>query len=172
MNFISRPEDLAQEAYYTPYINTVVGDNLLKCLKTVKKATEDFYLQLSIEKATLKPSAEVWSAKQILHHISDCERILAYRFLRLNRGDTSPTLGFDRVLFAENENPNLSITELLEEYKAVREASIQLIKNSNPAFLEVTSTYKGTILSPRILAWLIVGHNQHHLNLLYKGFNL
>ena len=169
MNFISRPNSLAQDAYYTPYINTVVGDNLLESLKAVEKATESFYQQLSLEKVTLKPSADIWSAKQVLHHISDCERILAYRFLRLNRGDTSPTLGFDRILFAENENPNLSITELLEEYKAVREASIQLIKNSNPEFLDITSTYKGTILSPRILAWLIAGHNQHHINLLVKA---
>src|SRR5689334_13716494 len=36
-----------------------------------------------------------WSVKEIVLHMSDTERIMAYRALRIARGDTTPLPGFD-----------------------------------------------------------------------------
>src|SRR5216117_4027005 len=41
-----------------------------------------------------------WSIKQVLGHLSDSERVFAYRALRVGRGDTTPLPNFDDRAYA------------------------------------------------------------------------
>jgi hypothetical protein len=45
-----------------------------------------------------------WTVKDIIQHITDNERIQAYRALRFARNDKSILPGYDENLLAENTN--------------------------------------------------------------------
>ncbi|WP_121667110.1 DinB family protein [Mesonia aquimarina] len=169
---IFKPKIDNKNLFFYPYLQAATADELLISLKESRDNTKSLLKGITAEQANYKYSPEKWTVKQVLHHITDCERILSYRFLRLNRGDATELLAFDRELLVENEQISLSVEALLEEFFAVRNASIQLIKTSNTSLLDFKAPYKDIELSPRILGWMIAGHNQHHLNLLKEKYKL
>lgn len=167
---ILKPEIYNKEAFFAPYIQAAPKETLLVSLEVTKENTLNVIDLVTEEKQNYAYASGKWTIKQVLHHITDCERILSYRFLRLNRGDATELLAFDRELLVKNEQPSLSIEALLEEYKAVRNASIQLIKTANTNLLDFKAPYKTIELSPRILGWMITGHNQYHIQLLKERY--
>ena len=62
--------------------------------------------------------------------MNDAERIFAYRALRISRGDTTPLPGFEQDDYIRNGPfAKISFGELIEDYIAVRRASITLFRN-------------------------------------------
>ena len=169
---IFKPDVYNEDLFFYPYIQAAPVGDLLSSLKVTRNNTQKFFEGITVEKANYTYASKKWSVKQVLHHITDIERILSYRFLRLNRGDATELLAFDRELLVENEQKTISVEALLEEFLAVRNASIQLIKTANISLLDFKAPYKNLEFSPRILGWMIAGHNQHHLNLLKEKYDL
>ena len=57
----------------------------------------------------------------------DAERIFAYRALRFARGDATPLPGFDENAFVANARlDDRSLASLIDEYEAVRDATIAM----------------------------------------------
>src|SRR5439155_26419094 len=51
---------------------------------------------LSDAQAACRYAPGKWSVAEIVGHLSDSERVLAYRLLRIGRGDETPLAGFDQ----------------------------------------------------------------------------
>src|SRR5271167_4358955 len=61
-----------------------------------------------------------WTLKQVLGHLTDCERIFGYRALRLGRHDSTPLPGFDENQFMQFADFDAwPMSELLEEFSFV-----------------------------------------------------
>ncbi|GAA3325671.1 hypothetical protein GCM10020331_058510 [Ectobacillus funiculus] len=50
---------------------------------------------ISEEQSSYRYAQGKWSIKEVLGHITDTERIMSYRLLRIGRGDTTDLAGFD-----------------------------------------------------------------------------
>ena len=78
--------------------------------------------------------------------------------------------------FEENDYPsNTSFIgrpneELLEEFKAVREATLYLFHSINPDFLDNRAVASGSEITARACGFIIVGHNKHHLEVLAERY--
>jgi hypothetical protein len=108
-----------------------------------------------------------WSPKQILGHIAETERVMAYRALRIARADQTPLPGFDQDLFVANAGFNQRTLEsLLEEMQAVRAATLALFRGLPLEAWTRIGTVSGYPTSVRALAWIIAGHELHHVKLL------
>ena len=56
---------------------------------------------------------------------------MSYRMLRIARGDTTDLPGFDQDLFIANTSfDEVSIEDLLHDFKAVRQATLLLLTNN------------------------------------------
>jgi hypothetical protein len=112
-----------------------------------------------------------WTAKQILQHCIDTERIMAYRAMRIARHDVTPLPGFDENSFAANADiSHKSLADLLHEFSVLRESSILLFRSlSNAALLRegIASNKPITVLA---LGFTIVGHPLHHLRVLQERY--
>ena len=111
--------------------------------------------------------------KEIVGHLSDVERIMAYRALRIARGDTTPLSGFDEnayVPFANSDDRELD--ELVEEWVAVRQATLALFRTLPPEAWSRRGTANGKPLSARAVAYIIAGHERHHLETLRDRYGL
>jgi len=106
-------------------------------------------------------------------HLIDDERIYAYRLFCIARGEQSPLPGFDEnayVRFGEFETR--SIASLIEEYRAVRRATIALLKSFTPPAWLRTGIANDHRVSVRGIAFHIAGHELHHLQVIEERYGV
>jgi hypothetical protein len=117
--------------------------------------------------AALRYAPGKWSVRQILGHLSDCERILSYRLLRFLRADPTVLSGFDHNAYvpaaAFERRPMESV---VEELQAVRSATIALIEGSAPQRFSHHGQVGSSTITAAALAYLIAGHERHHQEVL------
>jgi len=108
-----------------------------------------------------------WSAKEVMGHLSDTERVFAYRALRIGRGDTTPLPSFDdQAYVSEMRGGDRALADLSNEWGDVRRATIALFRSLPPAAWVWRGIASGQPISVRALAYIIVGHVRHHLEVL------
>ncbi|WP_162182446.1 DinB family protein [Lacinutrix jangbogonensis] len=109
--------------------------------------------------------------KRSLNSYDGCETNLAYRALRIARNDTTALPGFDQDEFAPFMNaPNRSPESIMSEYRAVRMATITLIENLDHAVLSRIGTASKAPTSPLAMAFVIAGHEIHHMNVVREKY--
>ena len=108
-----------------------------------------------------------WSIKELVGHVADCERIFAYRALRFARNDQTVLPGFDQDTFAANANfANLPLSDIVQEYEAVRRATLFLFKDLDSEAWNRRGVANNNDLTVRAIAFIIAGHELHHVGIL------
>lgn len=158
--------------FYQRYINNVPDDgNLLIHLEDIFSETEEMIGPLSDEKMHFRYAPGKWTIKDMLVHMSDCERIFVYRALRFSRGDETALPGFDESSYAEYAGANEREKEdIMREYSLVRESSIAFVESLSDEALNRKGSANGYPVSVRLLVNLIYGHHKHHLNILRERY--
>src|SRR5262245_59173052 len=95
MNTISRPKSDEYPAVYRGYIDKVPDGDLLAMLEEQMKEKRALLASLDPERAHFRYAEGKWSVMEVVGHITDGERIFAYRALRFARGDETPLPGFE-----------------------------------------------------------------------------
>lgn len=114
-----------------------------------------------------------WSVQEMLGHITDTERIFAYRALRIGRADRTPLPGFeenDYVVAAQAENCGWE--ELIAEFEHVRRSSVLLFQHFPEAAWLRAGIVNDTPLSVRALVNITIGHVAHHIDILRERYGL
>ena len=108
-----------------------------------------------------------WSIRQVVGHLSDTERVFAYRALRIGRGDSTPLPSFDDQAYVpEQRADDRPLADLVEEWGAVRRATLALLRNLPPPAWYRRGIASDQPISVRALAYVIAGHTRHHLEVL------
>ena len=106
-----------------------------------------------------------------MQHITDNERVQAYRALRITRNDKTPLPGYDENLFAANVDPSgRSLGDLLEEFAIVRKANIVLFKNFNDEEQQRTGLCNNVTIPVLALGFVLVGHQLHHATITREKY--
>lgn len=167
----TRPSTDEYGGHFGTYINLVQAGNLLDLLAENRDKTTALFSSLSEEQALHRYAPGKWSLKEVLGHMTDTERIMSYRLLRIARGDKTPLPGFDEGEFVEGASfDNDSTADLLEQYNAVRAATIALLKNLTPEAYVRRGIASNTEISARALAHVITGHEMHHVNIVRERY--
>ena len=99
MKKIAKPSTANVPPFYQPYMHCVPGDeNLIRNLVDILSETEQLVLSLPEEKLLYRYSEGKWNIKDIINHLSDCERIITYRALRIARADKTDLPGFNKCI--------------------------------------------------------------------------
>lgn len=122
-----------------------------------------FVQNLPMDKFDYRYAEGKWTIKEIIQHIIDTERILAYRALRISRNDATPLAGFDENSYANNTIANKrSLQDLLTELSAVRHSNLLLFKSFSQEQLVRKGIASDQSISVRALGFMIIGHQKHH----------
>ncbi len=114
-----------------------------------------------------------WSVREVVGHLSDTERVMAYRALRIARGDETPLPGFDQDVFMAHSGFDArTLADLTDEYAAVRRATLALLSHLDDAALARRGTASGNPVTVRALVGIIAGHELHHLAILRERYGL
>jgi uncharacterized damage-inducible protein DinB len=168
---VTKPESSEYAAYYGTYISKIESNDLLTELKENVLAFSDFIKKLPEEKLDYRYDEGKWTIKEIIVHLTDAERIFAYRALRFARKDKTSLAGFEENDYVQESNAsNQSVKQLLEEFNAVRQASISLYKSFTAEMYLRTGAANGNEISVRALGFIIVGHVIHHQQTIVERY--
>jgi len=168
-----RPQKSDYAPYYETYIGLVKGDNIVSALETIHSATQTFLKTIPAEKSNFRYAPGKWSVKQVLLHITDCERVFNYRALSIARGDTISLPGFDENTWAANSAPEKrTITDVAEEFSLVRQNTIHLFKTFDDEMVSRRGIANNNPVTVLALGYMIAGHEIHHINVMKERYNL
>lgn len=168
-----RPEPGEYGGYAEADVAGVKGDDAVEVLGRQIQQTLALLSSVDEARAASRYAPDKWSVKQVVGHLSDDERIFAYRALCLARNDTRPLPGFeenDYVRFASFEAQPWA--ELLEELRSVRQATITFARGlSAEAWLRrgIVNEYSATV---RGLLFHLAGHELHHVRVLREKYRI
>lgn len=116
-------------------------------------------------------AAGKWTIPDIIQHITDTERVMAYRALRFGRKDATPLAGFDQDLYTGQARAyEKDLAGLWEELKIVRQSSILLFGRFEDEELQRRGICNQIEMSVLALGFMIVGHQKHHLRIIEERY--
>lgn len=158
-------------AYYETYVKLVQEGNLAEILVEQLQTTTELVQSLTEETGDYRYAPGKWSIKEVLGHVADTERIMAYRMLCIARGDRTPLPGYDEneyvagASFAES-----SLSDILKDYSAVRCSTLTLLRGITEEAWLRTGTANNGLISARALAAIIAGHERHHIRIIQERY--
>lgn len=108
-----------------------------------------------------------WSIRQLVGHVSDTERVFAFRAFWFARGLPEPLPGFDQdiaVTYADDDRRDFA--GLIREFVEVRATTLDLFDSLPAVAWGRGGIASGQPVTVRALAWVIAGHVEHHLDIL------
>ena len=97
--------------------------------------------------------------------------VFAYRALRIARGDTISLPGFDENTWVPVAHADARTTaDLLDELTAVRASTVRLLRSFDDAAWARRGTASDKPITVRALAYIIAGHELHHLAILKERY--
>jgi uncharacterized damage-inducible protein DinB len=168
---IARPEPGEYAPYYEGYISLITGSDILGTLDGQRRQMMLFLSGRDESDGDLRYAPDKWSAKEVLGHVCDTERIFAYRTLRISRGDRTPIEGFEQDDYVKNGPfARAPLAEIIEDYIAVRRATLTLLRNLDEAAWVRRGVANKNEITVRALAYIIAGHELHHRRILEEKY--
>lgn len=168
---IGKPQLDEYAPFYQGYVDLVGDGDVLEKLASNRKKTYYFFLSISPEKAGFAYAEGKWSVKEVLGHLINTERIMAYRLLRFARADHHPLAGFNENFYASRANAkNRTLEDLANEFSDLRKANLYLYQNLDEEQLQRKGTASNAVVSVKALLYIIAGHELHHLNIIRERY--
>jgi DinB family protein len=167
----TRPDATEYAPYYGKYISRVADGNIIEILGHQIENTVALLHGLSDAQGKSRYAPEKWSVKEVVGHLIDSERVFGYRALRFARNDQTSLSGFeqnDYVREASFDEQNLS--DLASEFEHVRRANIHLLRGLASDAWDRLGEANGNQVSVRALAYIIAGHELHHVEMIRSKY--
>ena len=166
-----RPTPHECSAYYYSYIQLVPDGNILETLHTQHTDLHALLQHTTAATAATRPAPEEWSINEVIAHLSDIERVFAFRALWFARGEQAPLPGMEPNPWVALTNANTRTTSaLLAEFDQVRAASLALFSSLDSAAWHRQGSASGMSMSVRAWVWIIAGHERHHTRSLREDY--
>ena len=162
-----KPQKTEYPSFYAGYIDKVPEGNVPAMLKSQSEKTRNLFESLTEGQANQSYAPGKWTLKEVLGHIIDAERVFSYRVLCMARGDQQPLPGMDQDLYVSQAHfATRSLKSLIEEYDAVRKATLLFIDHITEADLAKTGTANQGHFTVNALMHIICGHELHHIGII------
>lgn len=112
-----------------------------------------------------------WTIKDIIQHLLDMERVLAYRALMFARNNpiAQPSIdenSYSSYAYAERR----SLQELIDDFRFQRQSTIRLFQSFNDQMVQRTGIAADKNISVLALGFVIAGHTTHHLRIIEEKY--
>jgi hypothetical protein len=158
--------------YYDKYIDRVKHQPLVDALRVHGTEFIDFLKDIPDSAWDYAYAEGKWTIKQVVLHVCDIERVMAYRALTFGRGDKQGLPSIDQDVFAKGAEgvASRSPKSLIKEFKALRKASISLFKYFDNEALSRVGVASGKDVSVLALGYIIAGHSIHHQEVIGERY--
>ena len=168
---MSRPKIENYDSYFKGYILQVKGESFNEIFDNHNSDILTFWKTIPENKWEYSYAMNKWTIKQVLQHMIDTERILAYRALSIVREDTQILNEFDVNKYAELGNAkSRSYNELVDEWNLLRKSNNLMFKSFTKNELNKYGFVGAKRLSVRAILYIIFGHAVHHIKIIEERY--
>lgn len=171
MSTFPRPGAEEYAEYYARYVGRVADGDVLGILRDQAESFRRLLEHVDDAQGDRGYAPGKWTLKEVVLHVTDAERVFAYRALRIARGDTMDLPGFDQDAWvpasAANDRP---LGSLLGEFAAVRASTLTLLHGFPAAAWTRRGSASGYPVTVRGLAFIIAGHALHHEGIVAERY--
>lgn len=112
-----------------------------------------------------------WTLHKILQHLIDWERIWCFRAIIFARSEGTIPEAHDQEIMALNSNANeLSIEQLINELKIVRQSTILMFDSFNKKILDKKCVFFEYEMPLFSIGLTITAHQIHHFNIIKERY--
>ena len=116
--------------FYAGYIARATEEDLLGALAAQADVISATFLGLPPHKVDYRYAEGKWTPREILGHMVDGERVMAFRALWFARQDPAPLPGFEENDWAAaSGHGDVPIEELVEEFVTTRRSHLQMFRH-------------------------------------------
>jgi hypothetical protein len=168
---IGKPDASEFAPYYARYVDLVQGDDIIKTLSAQIDHTLWLLRSVPDTKGDFRYAPDKWNIKEVVGHMIDTERVFAYRALSFARDDKATLPGMEQDDWNRaSSSGSQQLAELLSEFECVRRSNLYLFQHLSPDAWMRRGTASGREFTVRALAYIIAGHEQHHIQILQSRY--
>ena len=170
---LARPQPDEYGSFYAGYIARVPDGDVLDLLARQSEDTQALLGSLSPDRAAYRYQPGKWSVTEVAGHLCDAERVFAYRALCFARGDQTPLPGFDETAYVPIAAfDRRGLADILAELRCLRQATLFLFRGLDEAAGPRRGVANGHPMTTRAAAYVIAGHERHHLEVLRTRYGI
>ena len=159
-------------AYFGTYITLTNRDTpLAEELERSFAKSIEYLKSIDEDKKDFAYEKGKWTIGEVFQHLIDVELVMANRAFRISRMDETDLPGFDHNAFAEVADvSDKSLSSLCKELIQVRDVTNMHFRHLNEQALMHRGTVSGNTVSIRGLGYIIIGHIEHHINIIKERY--
>lgn len=166
-----RPGEEEYAPFYAGYVSQVTEDDPLAVMEHQARVTQEVLRAIPEERSLFRYAPGKWSIREIAGHLADTERVMSYRALRFARADSRPLQGFDENHYVAHAGfDRIPLADLAETLADLRRATLALFRQLEPEAWSRLGEANGNPVTVRALAYIIPGHERHHLRVLRERY--
>jgi len=171
MRMSTAPDPTEAAAYFFTYIDKAGEGEILATLDRQLGSTVALLQGIGEEQSQYRYEPGKWSIREVVGHLNDTERLFAFRALWFARALGTALPSFDQdIAMAAAGSGALPLARHVEEFAAVRAATLCLFRNLPPDAWGRRGTANGNPFSVNALAYICAGHVEHHVRILKERY--
>lgn len=167
------PDRSEAAEYYFRYIDRVPAGDICETLEQQGSEVLALLGAVAGDESLHRYAPGKWSIREVVCHLNDCERLFVSRAFWFARGFDTELPSFDQnVAIAEAAADARAWGSHIEEFRAVRAATLTFFQGLPPHAWDRRGIASGNPFTVRALAYLAAGHVLHHAEILKQQYLL
>lgn len=159
----ARPASDEYAPHFERYVARVPDADILAALEGQGDAWGAFLAAVPAGLAEHRYAPDKWTVRQVVAHVIDTERVMAYRAMCIARGETESLPGMDEDAYTARAGVDTAtLAALGDEFAHLRRSTTLLCARFAPDIWSRRGVAAGQAASVRGLAYVMVGHVRHH----------
>lgn len=168
-----RPQEKDYAPFSAGYVALVPEEDILSAMAHQSSETQKLLASVDDAQGAFRYAESKWSVKEVLGHLVDSERIMGYRALAISRGETKPLPAFEEDAYVRNASfDTWRIGDLAESYALSRRTNLIFFSNLPQEAWDRRGVSSEHAVTVRALAYILVGHERHHVAVLKERYLL
>ena len=169
---MTRPDPSEHAPYYGKYIQLVPEDDIVQVMAIQIDETLGYLRALPDSAGDKRSAPDKWTIKEVVGHLSDSERVFAQRALFFARAIPIPLPSFEQDDWMRAAPFRIQrLEDLTAEFELVRRSNLCFFRQLNDEAWLRRGIASGCEFTVRSLAYILVGHERHHLEILKTRYN-
>lgn len=170
---VARPTSADFAPYYAKYIDLTPAGDLVAILQAQAREFETLLRAVPEARAGFAYADGKWTVREVVGHLTDTERVFAYRATAFSRADAQPLPSFDEAAWnphgAYNDRP---LSDVIAEWVTTRMATVSLLRAMPGEGLSRRGVASGMEITALACLTLLPGHVVHHLRVLQQSYGV
>ena len=166
-----RPQPSEYPERYGRYLDLVPEEDIQRALGSQLDHTLEYFRNIPESQAERRYAPGKWTVREVLGHILDTERIYGFRLMTFARDDRTAQTVSDQDLYIQTGDFGAHpLSEWLEEFRHLRLSNLAMVRHLPPDAWQRSGVVSDYTISVRALAYAMVGHERHHINILRERY--